>query len=105
MVCSIDESALRRVAEAIDQLDADRKSADSARLEARIAAVWAMVREIDPELARLTRLVVPPLRRRKPAADSVPRPTGRTSPACHTPQASGLPRRPPQTTSMTQRSR
>ena len=42
------------MAEAIDQLDADRKSADAAALEARIAAVWAMVREIDPELARLT---------------------------------------------------
>ena len=54
MVCSIDESTLRRLAEAIDQLDADRKSADAAALEARIAAVWAMVREIDPELARLT---------------------------------------------------
>ncbi|MGH3176395.1 MAG: hypothetical protein ACRDPF_21350 [Streptosporangiaceae bacterium] len=54
MVCSIDESALRHLAEAIDQLDADRKSADAAGLEARIAAVWAMVREIDPELARLT---------------------------------------------------
>ncbi len=53
MVCSIDESALRRVAEAIDQLDADRTSADSAAMAARIAAVWAMVREIDPELARL----------------------------------------------------
>jgi hypothetical protein len=53
-VCSIDESALRRLTEAIDQLDADRKSADAAALEARIAAVWAMVREIDPELARLT---------------------------------------------------
>jgi hypothetical protein len=53
-VCSIDESALRRLAEAIDQLDADRESADAAALEARIAAVWAMVREIDPELARLT---------------------------------------------------
>jgi hypothetical protein len=53
-VCSIDESALWRLAEAIDQLDADRKSADAAALEARIAAVWAMVREIDPELARLT---------------------------------------------------
>jgi hypothetical protein len=52
-VCSTDEFALRRVAEAIDQLDADRKSADSADLEARIAALWAMVREIDPELARL----------------------------------------------------
>jgi hypothetical protein len=54
MVCSIDESALRRLAEAIDQLDGDRKSADTAALEARVAAVWAMVREIDPELARLT---------------------------------------------------
>ena len=54
MVCSIDESAFRRLAEAIDQLDADRKSADAAALEARIAAVWAMVWEIDPELARLT---------------------------------------------------
>jgi hypothetical protein len=54
MVCSIDQSALRRLAEAIDQLDADRKSADAADLETRIAAVWAMVREIDPELARLT---------------------------------------------------
>ncbi len=53
MVCSIDESALWRVAEAIDQLDADRKSADSADLEARIATVWAMVGDIDPELARL----------------------------------------------------
>jgi hypothetical protein len=54
MVCSIDGSAFRRLAEAIEQLDADRKSADAAALEARIAAVWAMVREIDPELARLT---------------------------------------------------
>ena len=53
-MCSIDESALRRLTEAIDQLDADRKSADAAALEVRIAAVWAMVREIDPELARLT---------------------------------------------------
>ena len=53
MVCSIDESALRRVAEAIDRLDADRKSADPAALAAQIAAVWAMVREIDPQLARL----------------------------------------------------
>jgi hypothetical protein len=53
-VCSIDGSAFRRLAEAIDQLDADRKSADAAALEARIAAAWAMVREIDPELARLT---------------------------------------------------
>ena len=49
------------MAEAIDQLDADRNSADSAALAARIAAVWAMVREIDPELARLaSRYANPP---------------------------------------------
>jgi hypothetical protein len=56
-VCSRDESALLlalgRVTEAIDRLDADRKSADSSDLEARIAEVWAMVREIDPEMSRL----------------------------------------------------
>ena len=51
-MCSIEESAVQRVAEAIDRLDADRRSADSAGLEARIAEVWAMVGEIDPELAR-----------------------------------------------------
>jgi hypothetical protein len=52
-VCSSDEPALRRLAEAIDQLEADRRAADTAGLEARIAAVWSMVREIDPALARL----------------------------------------------------
>jgi hypothetical protein len=56
-VCSRDEPAvppaLGRVAEAIDRLEADRKSADSSELEARIAEVWAMVREIDPEMSRL----------------------------------------------------
>jgi hypothetical protein len=40
------------VAEAIDQLEADRRNTDAADLEARVAAVWSMVSEIDPELAR-----------------------------------------------------
>jgi hypothetical protein len=52
-VCSSEQSALRRLLEAIDQLEADRAEADSADLEARIAAVWSMVGELDPELARL----------------------------------------------------
>ena len=52
-VCSTEGGALRRVAEAIDQLEADRQNTDPADLEARIAAVWSMVTEIDPELARL----------------------------------------------------
>ena len=42
-MCSIDGGALRRVAEAIDRLEADRRNTDAADLEARIAAVWSMV--------------------------------------------------------------
>jgi hypothetical protein len=49
----MDEGAFRRVAEAIERLDADRRTAASAELEAQIAAIWAMVSEINPELARL----------------------------------------------------
>ena len=61
--------AVGRVAEAIDRLEADhragrtagrtagrmagRQSADSSDLEARIAEIWAMVREIDPQISRL----------------------------------------------------
>ena len=41
------------MAEAIDRLEADRGNTDAADLEARIAAVWSMVSEIDPDLARL----------------------------------------------------
>ena len=52
-MCSNEGDALRRVAEAIDRLEADRGITDPADLEARIAAVWSMVSEIDPELARL----------------------------------------------------
>jgi len=52
-VCSTDEAAWQRVAEAIDQLEAARNHAGAADLAAQIAAVWAMVSELDPELARL----------------------------------------------------
>ena len=52
-VCSSEGDALRRVAEAIDRLEADRANTDAAELEARVAVVWRMVSEIDPELARL----------------------------------------------------
>ena len=41
------------MAEAIDRLEADRVSTDAAVLAARVAAIWSMVTEIDPELARL----------------------------------------------------
>jgi hypothetical protein len=53
MMCSTEDAALRRVAEAIDQLEADRRVTDAADLEARVAAIWSMVSDIDPELARL----------------------------------------------------
>ena len=52
-MCSSEVSALRRLTEAIDQLEADRRVADAADLEARIAAVWSMVSDLDPELARV----------------------------------------------------
>jgi hypothetical protein len=52
-MCSTDGGALQRVAEAIAQLEADRRNTDAADLEARVAAVWSMVSELDPELARL----------------------------------------------------
>ncbi len=53
IVCSTEDAALRRVAEAIDRLEADRRVTDTADLEARVAAIWSMVSDIDPELARL----------------------------------------------------
>jgi hypothetical protein len=52
-VCSTEGDALRRVAEAIDRLEADRQNTDPADLAARVAALWSMVSRIDPELARL----------------------------------------------------
>ena len=41
------------MAEAIDRLEADRVSADATDLAARVAALWSMVIEINPELARM----------------------------------------------------
>lgn len=53
MVYSTREFALKCVTDAIDQLDASCRAADSRDLEARVAAVWAMVGAMDPELAKL----------------------------------------------------
>jgi hypothetical protein len=52
-MCSNEGAALRRLAEAINQLEADRGNTDATDLAARVAAVWLMVSEIHPELARL----------------------------------------------------
>jgi hypothetical protein len=47
------ERALRRVADAIEELDASRRVADPEELEVRVAALWAMVGALDPKLAKL----------------------------------------------------
>jgi hypothetical protein len=52
-VYSIGELALKGVTEAIDRLDASLRNADSRDLEGQVAAVWALVGEMDPELAKL----------------------------------------------------
>jgi len=52
-VCSSQGEAIHRVAAAIDQLAADAKSsADHQELTARVAGVWDMISDLDPELAR-----------------------------------------------------
>jgi hypothetical protein len=51
-VHSTRELALASVTNAIDELDARRADADPADLAARVAAVWALVAELDPELAK-----------------------------------------------------
>jgi len=53
MVYSSQEYALKCVADAIEQLDAKRHAADPGDLEAQVAAVWALVGAMDPELAKV----------------------------------------------------
>ena len=50
---SSQEHALQSVTEAIDELDAMRRGTDAVDLEAQVAAVWALVGEMNPELAKL----------------------------------------------------
>jgi capsule polysaccharide export protein KpsE/RkpR len=52
-VYSTQELALESVTEAIERLDAIRRSSGARDLEAQVAAVWAMVGELDPELAKV----------------------------------------------------
>src|ERR1700689_4338053 len=60
-MCSNDESALKRLPPPPDRLDASRADADAASLAAQVAAVWSMVSDIDPELARrASRYAQPP---------------------------------------------
>jgi hypothetical protein len=55
-MCSTTSERLARIGMAIDQLAADALAADRAGSDAgmrdRLASIWAMVAELDPELAR-----------------------------------------------------
>jgi hypothetical protein len=52
-VCSIEDGAIAGVISAIDQLAEDAAGLASAELNARVAAIWAMLADLDPEVARL----------------------------------------------------
>jgi hypothetical protein len=55
-VCSNTGDAVDRLAAAIDQLASDvRGSASEPELAARVADLWQMVSDLDPELARRAR--------------------------------------------------
>jgi hypothetical protein len=58
-VCSKTGAAIDRIAAAIDQLASDSRDitgeASEKELTARIAALWQMVSDLDPELARRAR--------------------------------------------------
>jgi hypothetical protein len=58
-VCSTTGDAIERIAAAIDQLASDARDAGSAQgaagqreLSRRVACLWQMVSDLDPELAR-----------------------------------------------------
>jgi len=57
-VCSITGDAIDRIAAAIDQLASDAHDTEAGvtadELTARIASLWQMVSDLDPELARRT---------------------------------------------------
>jgi hypothetical protein len=55
-VCSNTGDAVDRLAAAIDQLASDvRGNANDPELAARVAGLWQMVSDLDPELARRAR--------------------------------------------------
>jgi len=47
------EHTLQCVTDAIEKLDAKRRAADPEDMETQVAAVWAMVGAMDPELAKV----------------------------------------------------
>jgi hypothetical protein len=64
-VCSNTGDAIDRIAAAIDQLASDAKDAKAgtgeAELATRLATLWQMVSDLDPELARRARRYTGPV--------------------------------------------
>lgn len=53
-MCSIEDGAISEVISAIDQLAEDAETGLAAQeLSTRVAAIWAMLADLDPEVARL----------------------------------------------------
>jgi hypothetical protein len=53
-VCSIEGGAISEVIRAIDQLAEDAETGLGAHeVSTRVAAIWAMLADLDPEVARL----------------------------------------------------
>ena len=68
-MCSIPEAAIDSLVEAIDALAADSRSgAATPELAERIAVLWGMISDLDPELAR-----------RRPRYENPPEPPGDAS--------------------------
>jgi hypothetical protein len=66
-VCSTTGDAIERIAAAIDQLASDARDAEGARgaagqreLRKRVACLWEMISDLDPELARRARRYTAP---------------------------------------------
>ncbi len=54
-VCSTTGDAIERIAAAIDQLANGMRAMSEPELSARVAALWLMMGEVDPELTRRQR--------------------------------------------------
>jgi len=77
-VCSTTSEQLAKIGKAIDELAADSRAPQGAwsdaSFEDRLAGIWAMVAELDPELARRMPSYDPRARRPDPTRASGPGP-------------------------------
>ncbi len=73
-MCSIEDGAISQVISAIDQLAEDAETGLAAQeLSTRVAAIWAMLADLDPEVARLRAAYEHPRRASSPARNHTPK--------------------------------